>query len=126
MESATGPLRRCGRSDLGVSVEILGGYANIVVRNIGPSACRLWPMPVGRTVTGRAGRAFHIGRSAHEAMEAGLWGDFPAGAEWDSGGTTECPDRIRGPFHMVATVGPYTARASSLSAVEVGCPSRAR
>jgi hypothetical protein len=118
--SATGPVRRCTRLDIRVTIEVLGGLANIVVRNIGLSAYRMRAMPVGRTVYSRAGKAFHVDRSAQEASEAGLSGTFAPGAEWHSGGVN-LPCAMRGPFRMVARVGPYTAHESNLSFVEAGC-----
>jgi hypothetical protein len=93
---------------------------NVVVRNIGLTVCRLRPMPIARTVIGRAGKAFNIDRSAQETREAGLVGNLAPGAEWDSGGL-RLPCQMRGPFRMVAVVGPYTVRTSNLSAAEAGC-----
>jgi hypothetical protein len=81
-ESVTRLVRRCTRLDVGVSIEVLGGSANVVVRNIGVTVCRLRPMSIARTVIGRVGKAFSIDRSAQETREAGLVGNLARGEGW--------------------------------------------
>lgn len=116
--SATGPVRRCTRLDIRVSIEILGGSANVVVRNVGLTACQLRPLPLNVTLRDRLGRTLHFGRSAEEAL---FGGDYGGGEGRTSGGAEIENCQLRGPFRLRATVGPYAAQRGGLTASEVGC-----
>jgi hypothetical protein len=117
-ETATGPLPRCTRSDIGVSIEVRGGLATLVVRNVGTTACYRRPQEWSLLIEDQTGT--YVGGPGGESYFGGY---FAAGAEkiqsvgtggsWCAGG---------GPFRAVATVGSvYGARRDNLSASEVDC-----
>jgi hypothetical protein len=111
-------LPRCEPEQIRVSLEILGGYATVVVGNEGANACRLRPLPLEVRIRDRTGQAFSFDRSAQEAL---LGGNYPPGEERTSelGQSSDC--RLHDPILIAVSVGPFTARRRNLTSSEVGC-----
>lgn len=117
-QGETGPFRRCTRLDIRVSIEILGGVATAVVRNIGLTACHLRRLPVELSIEGGAGNSVPL-----EGFPAPppVGGNFPPAFEQTTNFPEQIPDcRFRGPFVVSATVGPYSARRE-VTGPEIGC-----
>lgn len=109
---------RCTLEQIGISIEILGGYATAVVRNVSGAPCHLQPLPIQATLTDQGGRKA-MRFQLVEQQEFG--GDFlPGFQETATAGYIEnC--HLRGPFLLVVSAGPYSARRSKLSPSEIGC-----
>jgi hypothetical protein len=119
-------LPRCTVQHIGVSIEVLGGAAQIVVRHVWGSPCHLAPLAVRLLVSDRVGRRVRLA-SLDEGppVQSHVAGDFSPGfeqlidipylAEPQLG---DC-DRA-GPFTAFVIVGPYSAQRK-LSGSEVDC-----
>jgi hypothetical protein len=120
-DPASARLPRCTPAQMEASVEILGGQATAVVRNIGSDACHLAPAAVRITLEDREGTTFHL----RGFPTAPVGGDFPSGSEQTTNFSeliTGC--RRRGPFRATVHVGQLSASRSELSDREVGCLGR--
>jgi hypothetical protein len=106
----------CTRLQVRVSIEILGGAAKPVVKNVGLSPCRLRsPLDLAVTISDQAGKKIH------KFSSASFVGDFAPG-QWATTPEQFIKDcQLHGPFQVVARVGPYTARRSNLTASQVLC-----
>jgi hypothetical protein len=120
-------LPRCTAQHIGVSIDVLGGTATVVVRHVWGSSCHLAPLPVRLSVTDRVGRRVRLAGvdEAHPDVQARVRGDFFPGFEQ----LIDIPYLARpqladcdaaGPFTAFVTVGPYSAQRK-LSGSEVGC-----
>jgi hypothetical protein len=124
-ERADLSLPSCTRQEIAVSIEILRGIANNVVRNVGSSSCRLPQLGIELTIKDRAGKQVWQGELSAE--ESPFGGDFSPGFEQ----TVHFPSPNfvphcfrRSPFLALATIGPYSVRSGNLSGTEIGCPER--
>jgi hypothetical protein len=119
-------LPRCTAQNIGVSIEVLGGTATIVVRHVWGRPCQLAPLPVRLSLTNRLG-----GRVRLATVEDGpdvqsrVGGDFSPGFErlidipyLANPQLANC--NSRGPFTAFVIVGPYSAQRK-LSGSEVDC-----
>jgi hypothetical protein len=122
----------CTRAEVAVSIDVrhasqtpLPGLgvlprrrvvATVVVRRVGAGPCAEDPLPFALNVYDRSGR--QVGDWLSTLYFAG---SFAPGAERDVSlpGVYRC-DRP-GPFHAVASVGPYTARLGHLSYSAITC-----
>lgn len=120
-------LPRCTAQHIGVSIDVLGGTATVVVRHVWGSSCHLAPLPVRLSVTDRVGRRVRLAGvdEAHPDVQARVRGDFFPGFEQLIGipylarpQLADCD--AAGPFTAFVTVGPYSAQRK-LSGSEVGC-----
>jgi hypothetical protein len=129
VETAAEALPRCTAQNIGVSIDVLGGTAQVVVRHVWGRPCHLAPpLLVRLSLTDRVGRRVRLAAldEAHPAVQARVRGDFSPGfeqlidipylAEPQAG---ESCDR-KGPFTAFVIVGPYSAQRR-LSGSEVGC-----
>jgi hypothetical protein len=108
-------LRRCTRLDIRVSIEIRGGVAAAVVREVGLSPCRLRPVPIVLAVTDGAGRRVRL------LGQAPVGGNFSPGSEQTANFPEQIQDcDLRAPFVASATVGPYSAHRT-VSGRSIGC-----
>jgi hypothetical protein len=121
-EAADHSLPHCTRQQITVSIEIRGGIANNVVRQIGSRPCRLRNLGIELTIKDRAGKPVWEGEISAE--ESVFGGDFSPGSEQ----TIHFPNPNfvphcfrRDPFLALATIGPYSVRRSNLSGGEIGC-----
>ena len=112
-------LPRCTPQNLGVSVDVLGGSATVVVRHVWGRPCHLAALPVRLSVTDRLGRRVRL-ETDGSPSERTVDGDFTPGFERliDIPYLANCDGR--GPFAAFVIVGPYSAQRK-LSASEVGC-----
>jgi hypothetical protein len=114
-------LPRCTFRHIGVSIDVLGGTAAVVVRHVWGSPCHLAPLPVRLSVTDRVGRRVRLA-TLDGVSESGprVQGDFAPGFEEliDITYLPSCGQR--GPFTAFVIVGPYSAQRK-LSGSEVGC-----
>jgi hypothetical protein len=121
------PLPRCTTRHIGVSIDVLGGTATVVVRHVWGSSCHLTPLPVRLSLTDRVGRRARLAGvdEAHPDVQARVRGDFFPGFEQ----LIDIPYLTRpqladcdaaGPFTAFVTVGPHSAQRK-LSGSEVGC-----
>jgi hypothetical protein len=102
--STSAAVRRCNRLDIRVSIEIRGGVATAIAREVGVSPCHLRPMPIVLTVTDRAGKRVRL------LEQAPVGGNFSPGSEQTTNFPEQIPDcDLRAPFVASATVGPYSA-----------------
>jgi hypothetical protein len=128
VETTPEGLPRCTVQNIGVSIEVLGGTAQVVVRHAWGRPCHLAPLPVRLSLTDRVGRRVRMAAvdEAHPDVQSRVGGDFSPGfeqlidipylAEPQPG---ESCDR-RGPFTAFVIVGPHSAQRK-LSGSEVGC-----
>jgi hypothetical protein len=126
-ETTPEALPRCTAQNLGVSIDVLGGTAAVVVRHVWGRPCHLAPLAARLSLTDRVGRRVRLAAvdEAHPAVQASVAGDFSPGfeqlidipylAEPQPG---ESCDR-KGPFTAFVNVGPYSAQRK-LSGGEVG------
>jgi Tol biopolymer transport system component len=137
-DDATGPLPRCARADMRVSIEIrhpdpnqpLVGppppppperrVATVVIRDVGARSCYLEHFGLRLTIRDRMGR-----RVADWWPPPPLWlgGDFSPGGEETFSIPSESFGRCLhpGPYRAFATFGPYSARRGNLSRGEIAC-----
>jgi hypothetical protein len=120
-------LPRCTAQHIGVSIDVLGGTATVVVRHVWGGPCHLAPLPVRLSLTDRVGRRARLAGvdEAHPDVHARVRGDFFPGFEQlidipylARPQLTDCD--AAGPFTAFVTVGPYSAQRK-LSGSEVGC-----
>jgi len=120
-------LPRCTAQNIGVSIDVLGGTAQVVVRHVWGRPCQLAPpLPVRLSVDDRVGRRVRLATLAGgSVVQSHVGGDFSPGFEQlidipylAEPQLTSC-DR-RGPFTAFVIVGPYSAQRK-LSGSEVGC-----
>jgi hypothetical protein len=120
-------LPRCTVENIGVSIEVLGGTATVVVRHVWGRPCQLAPsLRVRLSVDDRVGRRVRLATLAGgSVVQARVGGDFSPGFEQlieipylAEPQLTSC-DR-RGPFTAFVIVGPYSAQRK-LTGSEVGC-----
>ena len=123
-------LPRCTVQNLGVSIEVLGGTATVVVRHVWGRPCQLAPpLPVSLSVTDRVGRRVRLATLAGgSVVQSRVGGDFSPGFEqlidipYLAEPTVDEGCDRRGPFTAFVIVGPYTYSAQRrLSGSEVGC-----
>ena len=117
-DSAEQPLARCAESQVGLTIEVLGGRAKAVVRNVSSNPCRLPPHHVRVTLVDGSGSELRLG----VLRSAAVGGALSAGADQ----TADFPEviegcRLKGPFQAIVRVGPFSARTTDLSGAEVGC-----
>ena len=126
VETTPEALPRCTVQNIGVSIDVLGGTATVVVRHVWGRACHLAPLPVRLSVTDRVGRRVRLATvgGGHD-LQSRVAGDFSPGFEQlidipylAEPQLTSC-DR-RGPFTAFVIIGPYSAQRK-LSGSEVGC-----
>jgi hypothetical protein len=112
-------LPRCTFRHIGVSIDVLGGTATVVVRQVWGSPCHLAPVPIRLSMTDRAGRRVRLA-TLDEGRETRVGGDFAPGFEKliDIASLPSCDQR--GPFTAFVVVGRYSAQRK-LSGREVGC-----
>jgi len=120
-------LPRCTVQNIGVSIDVLGGTATVVVRHVGGRPCQLaLPLPVRLSVTDRVGRRVRLATvgGGHD-LRSRVAGDFSPGFEQlidipylAEPQLTSCDQR--GPFTAFVIVGPYSAQRK-LTGSEVGC-----
>jgi hypothetical protein len=120
-ENTTAPLLRCSAEQIAASIDVLGGRATITVRHARGTACHLARLPVQLKMWDRAGNPVHLPtvEGAHIPTQVG--GDFTSNFErllWIHRVFPECDQR--GPFLVVAKVGPYVVRRT-LPRNEVAC-----
>jgi hypothetical protein len=120
-ENTTAPLPRCSAEQIATSIDVPGGRATIVVRHARGKACHLARLPVQLRMWDRTGNPVHLptGEGAHIPAQVG--GDFTSNFErllWIHRVFPDCDQR--GPFLVVANVGPYIVRRT-LSRNEVAC-----
>jgi hypothetical protein len=128
VETTPEGLPRCTAQNVGVSIDVLGGTASVVVRHVWGRACRLAPLAVRLSLTDRVGRRVRLAAvdEAHPDVQSRVGGDFSPGfeqlidipylAEPQPG---ESCNR-KGPFTAFVSVGSYSAQRR-LSGSEVGC-----
>jgi hypothetical protein len=109
-------LPRCIAQHIGVSIDVLGGTATIVVRHVWGSPCHLASLPIRLSVTDRVGRRVRLSTQSESVVE----GDFAPGFERLIDITYLPNCNQRGPFTAFVIVGPYSAQRK-LSGSEVGC-----
>ena len=119
-------LPRCTVQNIGVSIDVLGGTATVVVRHVRGRPCHLTPLPVRLSLTNGVGRRVRLAAVDEGSdVQSPIGGDFSPGfeqlidipylAEPQLG---DC-DRA-GPFIAFVIVGPYSAQRK-LSGSEVDC-----
>jgi hypothetical protein len=119
-------LPRCTAQNIGVSIDVLGGTATVVVRHVWGRPCHLASLPVRLSVTDRVGRRVRLaGLEGDEDVQSRAGGDFAPGFEQlidvpylAEPQLSNC-DRP-GPFTAFVIVGPHSAQRK-LSGSEVGC-----
>ena len=77
-------LPRCTVQNIGVSIDVLGGTAQVVVRHVWGRPCHLAPpLLVRLSLTDRVGRRVRLAAvdEAHPAVQARVGGDFSPGFE---------------------------------------------
>lgn len=129
VETTAEALPRCTVQNIGASIDVLGGTAQVVVRHVWGRPCHLAPpLLVRLSLDDRVGRRVRLAAvdEAHPAVQARVGGDFSPGfeqlidipylAEPQAG---ESCDR-KGPFTAFVIVGLYSAERK-LSGSEVGC-----
>jgi len=123
---ATQAFPRCTVQNIGVSIDVLGGTATVVVRHVWGRACHLASLPVRLSVTDRVGRKVRLATlEGGEDGQSRVGGDFSPGFEQlidvpylAEPQLSNC-DRP-GPFTAFVIVGPHSAQRK-LSGSEVGC-----
>ena len=128
VETTPEALPRCTVQNLGVSIEVMGGTATVVVRHVWGRPCQLThPLPVSLSVTDRVGRRVRLATLAGgEDLQSRVGGDFSPGFEqlidipYLAEPTVDEGCDRRGPFTAFVIVGPYSAQRR-LSGSEVGC-----
>ena len=120
-------LPRCTVQNIGVSIDVLGGTATVVVRHVGGRPCSLAPpLRVRLGLSDRVGRRVRLATvGGGEDLQSRVGGDFSPGFErlidipyLAEPQLTSCD--LRGPFTAFVIVGPYSAQRK-LSGSEVGC-----
>lgn len=117
---------RCTAQNIGVSIDVLGGAATIVVRHIWGRPCQLAPLPVRLSLTNRLGGRVPLARVEDGPdVQSRVGGDFSPGFErlidipyLANPQLANC--NSRGRFTAFVIVGPYSAQRK-LSGNEVGC-----
>jgi hypothetical protein len=117
---------RCTVQNIGVSIDLLGGTAAVVVRHVWGRPCHLAPLTVRLGVTNRVGRRVRLATlDEGPVVPSHIEGDFSPGFEelidipyLAKPQLTSCDSR--GPFTAFVIVGPYSAQRK-LSGSEVGC-----
>ena len=126
-ETTVEALPRCTVQNIGVSIDVLGGTAQMVVRHIWGRPCYLAPpLRIRLSVTDRVGRRVRLATLGEgPVVQSHVGGDFSPGVEQlidipyvAKPGLTSCD--LRGPFTAFVIVGPYSAQRK-LSGSEVGC-----
>jgi hypothetical protein len=126
VETAPEALPRCTDQDIGVSIDVLGGTAAVIVRHVKGRPCHLTPLTVRLGLTDRVGRRVRLATlSEGPVVPSHIEGDFSPGFEelidipyLAKPQLTSCDSR--GPFTAFVIVGPYSAQRK-LSGSEVGC-----
>jgi hypothetical protein len=116
VEAAPESFPRCTAQHIGVSIEVLGGAATIVVRHVWGSPCYLAPLRVRLMVSDRVGRRVRLSPRVESVVE----GDFAPGFERLIDITYLPNCHQRGPFTAFVIVGPYSAQRK-LSVSDFGC-----
>jgi len=128
VETTAEALPRCTVQNIGVSIDVLGGTAQVVVRHVWGRPCHLAPpLLVRLSLDDRVGRRVRLATLDEGSdVQARVGGDFSPGfeqlidipylAEPQAG---ESCDR-KGPFTAFVIIGPYSAQRK-LSGSEVGC-----
>jgi hypothetical protein len=121
-----GGLPRCTVQNIGVSIDVVGGTATVVVRHVGGRPCHLTPLPVRLSLTNRVGRRVRLAAvDEGPDVQSRVGGDFSPGFEqlidipYLAEPQLASCDR-RGPVSACVIVGPYSAQRK-LSGSEVGC-----
>jgi hypothetical protein len=120
------PLPYCTTQNIGVSIEVLGGTASVVVRHVWGRPCRLTPLSVRLSLTNRFGGRVRMATVGGDPdFQSRVGGDFSPGFErlvdipyLANPPLTSC--NSRGPFTAFVIVGPYSAQRK-LTGREVGC-----
>jgi hypothetical protein len=119
------PLPPCTVENIGVSIDVLGGTATVLVRHVRGRPCHLTPMPVRLRLTNRGRRVRLTAVDEGPEVQSRVGGDFSPGFEQlidipylAEPQLSSCD--LRGPFTAFVIVGPYSARRK-LSGSEVGC-----
>jgi hypothetical protein len=126
VETTAEALPRCTDQNIGVSIDVLGGTATVVVRQVWGRPCHLAPLTVRLGLTDRVGRRVRLATGGEgPAVPSHVRGDFSSGFEklinipyLAEPQLANC-DR-KGPFTAFVIVGPYSAQRK-LSGSEVGC-----
>jgi hypothetical protein len=121
-----GGLPLCTAQNIGVSIDVLGGTAAVVVRHVWGRPCDLAPLTVRLGVTDLVGRRVRLASlSEGPVLPSHIEGDFAPGFEalidipyLAKPQLMSCASR--GPFTAFVIVGPYSAQRK-LSGSEVGC-----
>jgi hypothetical protein len=120
-QNATAPLPPCSAEQIAASIDVLGGRATIAVRHAPGRACHLARLPVQLKMWDRAGTPVHLPTIEGAHLPFWVGGDFSSGFERLLSIHRVFPEcDQRGPFFVVAKVGPYVVRRM-LSRNEVAC-----
>ena len=120
-ENTTAPLPRCSAEQIAASIDVLGGSATIAVRRARGGACHLARLPVHLKMWDRAGNPVHLPTVEGAHIPSQVGGDFTSNFErliWIHRVFPDCDQR--GPFLVVAKIGPYIVR-QTLPSNEVAC-----
>lgn len=127
VEATPEGLPRCTVQNIGVSIDVLGGTATVVVRHVQGRPCRLAPLPVRLSLTDRVGRRVRLTAvdEADPDVQSRVGDDFSPGFEQlidipylAEPQLSNCTRK--GPFTAFVIIGPYSAQRK-LSGSEVGC-----
>jgi hypothetical protein len=121
------PLPHCTAQNIGVSIDVLGGTATVVVQHVWGRPCHLVPVPVRLSVTNRFGgrvRLATVGGGGPD-VQSRVGGEFSPGFEQLIDIPCLANPRLTGcnrggPFTAFVIVGPHSAQRK-LSGSEVGC-----
>jgi hypothetical protein len=118
----------CEQEQVEAAIEVRGGIATNVVRHVSVTACHLPAMRLRLTIWDRTGK-----RAWHGELPDQFEGNYARSPRMlftvseqtvrflePNSEIRRC--RQRDPFVALARIGPYFARASGLSASEIGCP----
>jgi hypothetical protein len=120
-KNATAPLPLCSAEQIAASIDVLGGRATIAMRHSRGEACHLARLPVHLKMWDRAGSPVRLPTAEGAHLPLWVGGDFSSGFEQLLSIHRVFPDcDQRGPFLVVAHVGPYVVRRT-LSRNEVAC-----
>jgi hypothetical protein len=126
VETTAEGLPLCTAQNIGVSIDVLGGTAAVVVRHVWGRPCDLAPLTVRLGVTDLVGRRVRLASlSEGPVLPSHIEGDFAPGFEALIDITYLAKPQLmscasRGPFTAFVIVGPYSAQRK-LSGSEVGC-----
>jgi hypothetical protein len=122
VETTAEALPLCMAQNIGVSIDVLGGAATVVVRHVWGRACHVASLPVRLSVTDRVGRRVRLATLEEgQDIQSRAGGDFSRGFEklidipyLAKPQLTSCDSR--GPFTAFVIVVPTPRSASSPAA----------